>query len=73
MASFGYSNGIYDAMEEQSYFVNTAPPVVASSGLVGGPVASLSQALGNNATSLLLVGLIVGMVAYSYWVRSIDR
>lgn len=58
--------------EEQHYFINTAPPVV-SSGLVGGPVSSLSTALGNNSTSLLLAGLVIGVMAYSYWTRSINR
>ncbi len=68
-----FANGIYDASaEDQAYFVNTATPVV-SSGLVGGPVQSLSAALGNNSTSLLLAGMVIGVMAYSYWVRSIDR
>ncbi len=68
-----WANGIYDSSaEDQAYFVNTATPVV-SSGLVGGPVTSLAQALGNNSTSLLLAGMVVGVMAYSWWVRSIDR
>ncbi len=63
----------YDfSAEDQAYFVNTATPVV-SSGLVGGPVASLSSALGNNATSLLLAGMVIGVLAYGYWTRSVNR
>jgi hypothetical protein len=63
----------YDSStEELAYFVNTAPPVT-SSGLIGGPVNSLSTALGNNSTSLLLAGMVIGIAAYSFWVRSINR
>ncbi len=58
--------------EDQAYFVATATPVVGT-GLVGGPVASLSTALGNNSTSLLLAGMVLGVLAYGFWTRSINR
>jgi hypothetical protein len=65
-------NGVYDFSVAEPYFVNTAPPVT-SSGLIGGPVGSLSTALGNNASALLLAGMVIGIAGYSYWVRSINR
>lgn len=64
----------FDYSQEQAYFINTAPPAITGgAGLVGGHLDGVTSHLGSNAPNLLLGVLVLALVGYAWYTRSINR
>ncbi len=72
------NNGRYDFSTEAAYFVPVPPAttgaaLMGGSGLLGSRIDGVTSHLVSNSPNYLLAGLVLGVVAWAYWTRGINR